>query len=303
MHGNTPHLAIASRWVTHGRGPVPLSRRRRRRIGHPARPGARARRVERLLAAHPAPARHRPPRLRAPDLPGFGRTTRPPRPLAIDALARALGEWLDALDVAGPVHLVGHSMGGQVWSPPSPAPIPRGCPGWSSWHRPSVHRVPRHPPDARPAAQRALRVPLPAAGRAAGLPARRPTPHPAHRPAGRRRGHGRDRRAAGGRAPDHPGGPGSGRPAAGHTTPPTGRAGRAVHRDTRCGACGALESEPGGRGRRDGFLGVAGCGDGAAPVATEPYLAISHRGIAGCATLRARERTAVVIRRVPDEDK
>ena len=44
-------------------------------------------------------------------------------------------------------------------SPPSPAPIPRGCPGWSSWHRPSVPGVPGAPPDARPAARRALQFP------------------------------------------------------------------------------------------------------------------------------------------------
>ena len=113
MHGNTPHPVIASRWVAHG--PV----RYHYRVAGDDESGiplvlvhglgvssAYWRRIQPLLATGR--------RVYAPDLPGFGRTTRPPRPLAIDALARALGEWLDALDVAGPVHLVGHSMGGQV---------------------------------------------------------------------------------------------------------------------------------------------------------------------------------------------
>ncbi|RBY78622.1 alpha/beta hydrolase [Blastococcus sp. TF02-09] len=52
-------------------------------------------------------------RVFAPDLPGFGRSTRPARPLTLPELADALVTWMDAvgLERAG---LFGHSLGCQV---------------------------------------------------------------------------------------------------------------------------------------------------------------------------------------------
>lgn len=67
--------------------------------------GAYWRRLQPLLAA----ARL----VYAPDLPGFGRSSRPPAPLDVPALAHALGEWLDAVGLPM-THLLGHSMGGPV---------------------------------------------------------------------------------------------------------------------------------------------------------------------------------------------
>jgi 2-hydroxy-6-oxonona-2,4-dienedioate hydrolase len=63
------------------------------------------RRVQPLLAAR------RP--VYAVDLPGFGRTTRPPAVLDSIGQAQALADWLAALGLPR-VHLMGHSAGGQV---------------------------------------------------------------------------------------------------------------------------------------------------------------------------------------------
>ena len=63
------------------------------------------RRVQPLLARERA--------VYAPDLPGFGDTTRPDSVLDGVGLARALGDWLAALHLAR-VHLLGHSLGGQI---------------------------------------------------------------------------------------------------------------------------------------------------------------------------------------------
>jgi pimeloyl-ACP methyl ester carboxylesterase len=49
----------------------------------------------------------------APDLPGYGRSATPPRPLDIPELADALDEWLELTGVA-PVPLVANSLGCQV---------------------------------------------------------------------------------------------------------------------------------------------------------------------------------------------
>ena len=49
-------------------------------------------------------------RMLAPDLPGYGRTKKPPRPLGIAELAEALGDWLEA-ERLGPVPLLANSMG------------------------------------------------------------------------------------------------------------------------------------------------------------------------------------------------
>lgn len=49
----------------------------------------------------------------APDLPGYGRSATPPRPLGIPELADALDEWLE-LARAAPVPLVANSLGCQV---------------------------------------------------------------------------------------------------------------------------------------------------------------------------------------------
>jgi pimeloyl-ACP methyl ester carboxylesterase len=51
--------------------------------------------------------------VRAPDLPGFGRSEWPRKPLDVGGLASALGAWMDA-DGAGPALLVANSMGCQV---------------------------------------------------------------------------------------------------------------------------------------------------------------------------------------------
>lgn len=51
----------------------------------------------------------------APDLPGFGRSPRPRRPLTIEEHARVLAELLDPLlDPSRPATVLGHSMGAQV---------------------------------------------------------------------------------------------------------------------------------------------------------------------------------------------
>jgi 2-hydroxy-6-oxonona-2,4-dienedioate hydrolase len=52
-------------------------------------------------------------RVYAPDLPGFGRSTKPRRLLGISGLAQALMAWMVALGIDR-AHLIGHSMGGQV---------------------------------------------------------------------------------------------------------------------------------------------------------------------------------------------
>jgi pimeloyl-ACP methyl ester carboxylesterase len=49
----------------------------------------------------------------APDLPGFGRSARPPRTLTLPELARALRQWMQA-STATPAVLIGNSMGCQV---------------------------------------------------------------------------------------------------------------------------------------------------------------------------------------------
>lgn len=52
-------------------------------------------------------------RVLAPDLPGYGRSGTPHRPLGVPALAEALLEWLDLLDVER-ASLVGNSVGCQT---------------------------------------------------------------------------------------------------------------------------------------------------------------------------------------------
>jgi 2-hydroxy-6-oxonona-2,4-dienedioate hydrolase len=52
-------------------------------------------------------------RVYAPDLPGFGRSEKPPAALTIEQLADALGAWLDANEIERPL-LVGNSNGCQV---------------------------------------------------------------------------------------------------------------------------------------------------------------------------------------------
>ncbi len=49
----------------------------------------------------------------APDLPGFGRTTRPHGLLNTTALARALADWMRAIGLTQ-AHVLGHSLGGPV---------------------------------------------------------------------------------------------------------------------------------------------------------------------------------------------
>ena len=48
------------------------------------------------------------------DLPGFGYSDRLPGSTTLTGLAAALPRFLDAVGVAGPVHVVGHSLGGAV---------------------------------------------------------------------------------------------------------------------------------------------------------------------------------------------
>ncbi|MFC1413484.1 alpha/beta fold hydrolase [Streptacidiphilus sp. N1-12] len=48
------------------------------------------------------------------DLPGFGYSDRLPGPSTLDGLAAALPGFLDAVGAAGPVHVVGNSLGGAV---------------------------------------------------------------------------------------------------------------------------------------------------------------------------------------------
>lgn len=52
-------------------------------------------------------------RVYAPDLPGFGRSEKPPRALDVPGLARALDGWMEAMGLGSAV-LVGNSMGCQV---------------------------------------------------------------------------------------------------------------------------------------------------------------------------------------------
>lgn len=52
-------------------------------------------------------------RVLAPDLPGFGRSSRPSHPLTLSELADALVAWMDVLGLQR-VALVGHSLGAQV---------------------------------------------------------------------------------------------------------------------------------------------------------------------------------------------
>ena len=52
-------------------------------------------------------------RVYAPDLPGFGRSEKPPRTLDVPGLARALDGWMEATGLGGAI-LVGNSMGCQV---------------------------------------------------------------------------------------------------------------------------------------------------------------------------------------------
>lgn len=105
--------AIAQRWITAG------EIRYHYRVASPAHPttiplvlvhglgvsGRYWQRVQPLLARTRA--------VYAPDLPGFGDTTRPDEVLGSIGLARALGDWLDGLRVSR-VHLLGHSLGGQI---------------------------------------------------------------------------------------------------------------------------------------------------------------------------------------------
>ncbi|WP_040766560.1 alpha/beta fold hydrolase [Tsukamurella sp. 1534] len=50
----------------------------------------------------------------ATDLPGYGWSAPHPDGAGLDALARGVGETLDALNITGPVHVVGNSLGGAV---------------------------------------------------------------------------------------------------------------------------------------------------------------------------------------------
>jgi pimeloyl-ACP methyl ester carboxylesterase/membrane protein DedA with SNARE-associated domain len=68
-------------------------------------PGSRAD-WRRLIDVLPGDRRHL-----APDLPGFGDSSRTPAELSFDAQARHLAAWLDAIGV-GEVHLVAYSLGG-----------------------------------------------------------------------------------------------------------------------------------------------------------------------------------------------
>jgi len=113
MHDDTARFGLRARWIAHG-----AIRYHYCVAGDDARgtplvlvhglgvSSAYWRRIQPLLADDR--------RVYALDLPGFGRTTRPRSALDIGALARALGDWLDALGLIGPVHLAGHSMGGPV---------------------------------------------------------------------------------------------------------------------------------------------------------------------------------------------
>jgi 2-hydroxy-6-oxonona-2,4-dienedioate hydrolase len=49
----------------------------------------------------------------APDLPGYGRSATPPRPLDVPELARALGEWLDLAEIESAT-VLGNSLGCQI---------------------------------------------------------------------------------------------------------------------------------------------------------------------------------------------
>ncbi len=109
MSNDPPLPLITSRFVAGG-----ATRYHYRLAGDPGDPvtplvlvhglgmsGAYWRRLQPLLAAA------RP--VYAPDLPGFGHSSRPPAPLDVPAL----GDWLDAVGLPM-AHLLGHSMGGPV---------------------------------------------------------------------------------------------------------------------------------------------------------------------------------------------
>jgi pimeloyl-ACP methyl ester carboxylesterase len=49
----------------------------------------------------------------APDLPGYGRSATPPRPLDVPELAKALGAWLDLAEIESAA-VLGHSLGCQI---------------------------------------------------------------------------------------------------------------------------------------------------------------------------------------------
>ncbi|GAA1087101.1 alpha/beta fold hydrolase [Tsukamurella spumae] len=53
-------------------------------------------------------------RLIAPDLSGYGWSAPHPDGAGLAALARGVGELLDTLEVSGPVHVAGNSLGGAV---------------------------------------------------------------------------------------------------------------------------------------------------------------------------------------------
>ncbi len=52
-------------------------------------------------------------KVHVPDLPGFGKSGKPPRALTIPGLADALGEWMAARGIISPI-LLGNSLGAQV---------------------------------------------------------------------------------------------------------------------------------------------------------------------------------------------
>ncbi len=90
-------------------------------------------------------------RVYAPDLPGFGRSEKPPRTLDIPGLARALDGWMAATGLTSAV-LVGNSMGCQIIAElavRNPARVER-----------AVLQGPTMDPEARTALQQAARLAL-----------------------------------------------------------------------------------------------------------------------------------------------
>ncbi len=90
-------------------------------------------------------------RVYAPDLPGFGRSEKPPRALDIPGLARALDGWMEATGLESAV-LAGNSMGCQVIAElavRNPARVER-----------AVLQGPTMDPDARNLPQQAARLAL-----------------------------------------------------------------------------------------------------------------------------------------------